>query len=80
MKMRIGCVDFVSNSFFPVLAAEELGFYKAEGLDAHVELVTGPRALPVRVTEPALTRRARVMKSGMPGGTMSARTLIRATG
>ena len=43
MKMRIACLDLVSNSFFPVLAAEELGFYKAEGLDAHVELVTGPR-------------------------------------
>jgi len=44
MKMRIGCNDLVSNSFFPVLAAEELGFYKAEGLDAHVELVR-PRPL-----------------------------------
>jgi len=39
MKMRIACLDLVSNSFFPVLAAEELGFYKAEGLDTHVELV-----------------------------------------
>ena len=39
MKMRIGCVDLVSNTCFPVLAAEELGFYKAEGLDTHVELV-----------------------------------------
>ena len=39
MKMRIACLDLVSSSFFPVLAAEELGFYRAEGLDAHVELV-----------------------------------------
>ncbi len=37
--MRIACLDLVSNSFFPVLAAEELGFYKAEGLDTQVELV-----------------------------------------
>ena len=44
MKMRIGCPDLLSNTCFPVLAAEELGFYKAEGLDVHVELVTGPRA------------------------------------
>ena len=44
MKMRIGCVDLVSNTCFPVLAAEELGFYKAEGLDTHVELVPGPKA------------------------------------
>jgi NitT/TauT family transport system substrate-binding protein len=45
MQMRIGCVDFVSNTFFPVIAAEELGFFKAEGLDAHVELVRAPVAL-----------------------------------
>ncbi len=42
--MRIACPDLVSNSFFPVLAAEELGFYRAEGLDAHVELVRGTAA------------------------------------
>jgi len=44
MKMRIACPDLVTNSFFPLLAAEELGFYKAEGLDAHVELVPGTKA------------------------------------
>ncbi|HVH90728.1 MAG TPA: ABC transporter substrate-binding protein, partial [Candidatus Acidoferrum sp.] len=32
-------VDLVSNTCFPALAAEALGFYKAEGLDAHIELV-----------------------------------------
>jgi ABC-type nitrate/sulfonate/bicarbonate transport system substrate-binding protein len=36
--MRIAAVDLISNTCFPALAAEELGFYKAEGLDAHVEL------------------------------------------
>lgn len=39
MQMRIAAVDLVSNTCFPALAAEELGFYKAEGLDAHIELV-----------------------------------------
>jgi ABC-type nitrate/sulfonate/bicarbonate transport system substrate-binding protein len=39
VKMRIAAVDLVSNTCFPALAAEELGFYKAEGLDAHIELV-----------------------------------------
>ncbi len=39
--MRIACLDLVSNTCFPVLAAEELGFYKTEGLDAHVELLRG---------------------------------------
>lgn len=38
MKMRIAAVDLVSNTCFPALAAEELGFYRAEGIEAHVEL------------------------------------------
>lgn len=37
--MRIAAVDLVSNTCFPALAAEVLGFYAAEGLDAHIELV-----------------------------------------
>jgi ABC-type nitrate/sulfonate/bicarbonate transport system substrate-binding protein len=37
--MRIAAVDLVSNTCFPALAAEELGFYTAEGLEAHIELV-----------------------------------------
>ena len=39
MKLRIAAVDLVSNTCFPALAAHELGFFKAEGLDAHIELV-----------------------------------------
>src|SRR5947208_12255042 len=39
VQMRIAAVDLVSNTCFPALAAEELGFYKAEGLDAHIALV-----------------------------------------
>jgi NitT/TauT family transport system substrate-binding protein len=39
VQMRIAAVDLVSNTCFPALAAEALGFYKAEGLDAHIELV-----------------------------------------
>jgi ABC-type nitrate/sulfonate/bicarbonate transport system substrate-binding protein len=38
MQMRIAAVDLVSNTCFPALAAEELGFYRAEGVEAHVEL------------------------------------------
>lgn len=37
--MRIAAVDLVSNTCFPALAAEELGFYRAEGLEARIELV-----------------------------------------
>ncbi len=38
--MRIAAVDLVTNTCFPALAADELGFFKAEGLDAKIELVS----------------------------------------
>jgi NitT/TauT family transport system substrate-binding protein len=37
--MKIATPDLVTNSYFPALAAEELGFCRDEGLDAHVELL-----------------------------------------
>src|ERR671937_822200 len=37
--MKIATPDLVTNSYFPALAAEELGIYREEGLDAHVELL-----------------------------------------
>ena len=39
MKLRIAAVDLISNTCFPALAADELGFFKAEGLDARIDLV-----------------------------------------
>ena len=39
MQFRIAAVDLVSNTCFPALAADELGFFKTEGLDARIELV-----------------------------------------
>ena len=36
--MRIATPDLVTNSYFPDLAAEELGVYREEGLDAQIEL------------------------------------------
>lgn len=38
--MRIAAVDLVSNTCFPALAADALGFFKDEGLDAQIELVS----------------------------------------
>ena len=38
--MRIAAVDLVSNTCFPALAADELGFFKGEGLDVEIELVS----------------------------------------
>ncbi|MBI4492496.1 MAG: ABC transporter substrate-binding protein [Chloroflexi bacterium] len=37
--MRIAVPDLISNSYFPAIAAVELGFFKAEGLDAQLELL-----------------------------------------
>ena len=37
--MRIGVPDLISNSYFPAIAAVDLGAFKAEGLDAEVELL-----------------------------------------
>ena len=39
MQLRIAAVDLVSNTCFPALAADELGLFKAEGLNARIELV-----------------------------------------
>ena len=38
--MLIAVPDLVTNSYFPALAAEELGFFRAQGLDAHVDLLS----------------------------------------
>ena len=35
--MRIAVPDLVSNSYFPAVAAVELGFFQAEGLDAELQ-------------------------------------------
>ncbi|HWP56952.1 MAG TPA: ABC transporter substrate-binding protein [Candidatus Acidoferrales bacterium] len=43
-NMRIAAVDLISNTCFPALAAEDLGIYKGEGLDARVELFPMLRA------------------------------------
>ena len=37
--MKIVIPDLVSNSYFPAIAAVELGFFKQEGLDVELELI-----------------------------------------
>lgn len=39
-SMKIAVPDMFSNSYFPVLAALELGFFRKEGLDVGVELMS----------------------------------------
>jgi len=37
--LRIAVPDLISNSYFPIIAAVEMGFFKAEGFDACVDLL-----------------------------------------
>src|SRR5712671_7266145 len=37
--MKLAVPDMISNSYFPAIAAAELGFFKAEGLDIDFELI-----------------------------------------
>jgi NitT/TauT family transport system substrate-binding protein len=37
--MKIAVPDLISNSYFPAVAAVELGFFKKEGLDVSLELI-----------------------------------------
>src|SRR5581483_5848136 len=37
--LRVAVPDLISNSYFPIIAAVDLGFFKAEGLDATIELL-----------------------------------------
>ncbi len=44
--MRIAVPDLVSNSYFPAVAAVELGFFRDQGIDAQLEMVFPiPRAM-----------------------------------
>jgi ABC-type nitrate/sulfonate/bicarbonate transport system substrate-binding protein len=38
-SMKIAVPDVISNSYFPAVAAVELGFFKREGLDVSLELI-----------------------------------------
>jgi ABC-type nitrate/sulfonate/bicarbonate transport system substrate-binding protein len=37
--MRVAVPDLISNSYFPAVAAVEMGFFKEEGLDAELQLL-----------------------------------------
>ena len=39
MPLRVAIPDMISPSYFPAIAAIELGFFKREGLDAAIELI-----------------------------------------
>src|SRR5262244_4382500 len=37
--MKLAVPDMISNSYFPAIAAAQLGFFRQEGLDVEVELI-----------------------------------------
>src|ERR1700681_2829787 len=37
--MKLAVPDLISNSYFPALAASELGFFEREGIDVATELI-----------------------------------------
>ncbi len=39
MPLKIAVPDLISNSYFPAVAAAELGFFCEEGLDVALELI-----------------------------------------
>jgi len=39
VKLKLAVPDLISNSYFPAVAAVELGFFKKEGLDVELELI-----------------------------------------
>jgi NitT/TauT family transport system substrate-binding protein len=39
VAMKLAIPDMISNSYFPAIAAIELGFFKEEGLDVELELI-----------------------------------------
>jgi NitT/TauT family transport system substrate-binding protein len=65
--LRIAVPDMVSNSFVPVLAAVDLGFFQEEGLDASVELLS-----PLSATFAALRRGDMDLVAGAAHATLSA--------
>ena len=49
MPLRLAIPDMISPSYFPAIAAVELGFFRQEGLEATIELL-----FPVTKTYEAL--------------------------
>jgi ABC-type nitrate/sulfonate/bicarbonate transport system substrate-binding protein len=65
--VRIAVPDLISNSYFPAIAAVELGFFRDEGLDAQLELL-----FPVTDTMAALRNGRLDFVAGAAHSTLSA--------
>src|SRR5262249_14937217 len=65
--MKLAVPDLISNSYFPAVAAVELGFFKVEGLDVELELL-----FPVPRTMAALRDGSLDFVAGAAHATLSA--------
>jgi ABC-type nitrate/sulfonate/bicarbonate transport system substrate-binding protein len=65
--MRVAVPDLISNSYFPAVAAVELGFFRDEGLDAELELL-----FPVTSTMQALRDGELAFVAGAAHATLAA--------
>ena len=65
--MRIAVPDLISNSYFPAIAAVEMGFFREEGIDAELELL-----FPVPKTMEALRDGQLDFVAGAAHATLSA--------
>jgi NitT/TauT family transport system substrate-binding protein len=65
--MKLAVPDLISNSYFPAVAAAELGFFKREGLDVAVELI-----FPVDKANAALRDGAVAFVGGSAHSTLAA--------
>ena len=57
--MRIAVPDFVSSTFFPLIAAKALGIFEEEGEDVEIVLANGLGAVKSSATEPLIFPPAR---------------------
>ena len=65
--MRLAVPDLVSNSYFPAVAAVELGFFQSQGIDVELELIS-----PAGRTMEALRDRSVDFVAGPAHATLSA--------
>jgi NitT/TauT family transport system substrate-binding protein len=65
--MRVAVPDLISNSYFPAVAAVDLGFFRDEGLDAELELL-----FPVTSTMQALRDGELAFVAGAAHATLAA--------
>lgn len=73
MQLRVIIPDLVSPSYFPAIAAVEMGFFKKEGFDATLELV-----FPVtRAYEELRERKADLVGGVAPGPVDGLRRMLR---